>query len=105
MSKKYFNKILLYLSKMVLFSHELAEETPSVLACGVVFIALKTLEQVDTTARPEERLIDIRSLMELEEETVLEVSKKVLELAKNYSKVYPTLTNLKKFNKFEYGMD
>ena len=105
MSKKYFSKILLYLSKMVLFSQELVEEDPTTLACGVAFIALKTLEQVDSTAKPEERLVEIRGLMGLEEETVLEVSKKVLELAKNYSKVYPTLTNLKKFNKFEYGQD
>jgi hypothetical protein len=31
------------------------------------------------------------------------VSRKVLDLAKNYSKHYPSLANLKKFNKFEYG--
>ena len=31
------------------------------------------------------------------------MSRKVLDLAKNYSKYYPSLTNLKKFNKFEYG--
>ena len=43
--------------------------------------------------------------MEVEEEAVLEVSRKVLDLAKNFSKCYPSLTNLKKFNKFEYGSD
>lgn len=42
-STKYFNKILLYLSKMVLFSCELAEEDTSLLAGAVAFIALKTL--------------------------------------------------------------
>jgi hypothetical protein len=40
-----------------------------------------------------------------EEEKVIDVSRKVLELAKNFSKYFPTLTNLKKFNKFEYGSD
>jgi len=36
---------------------------------------------------------------------MIEISRKVLELAKNYSRHYPTLTNLKKFNKFEYGTE
>lgn len=90
---------------MALFNHELAEEDPALLACGVVFIALKTLEQVDSAAQPEGRLGDIGRVMGSEEEQVLEVSRKVLELAKNFSKFYPSLGNLKKFNKFEYGID
>ena len=51
---------------MALFNHELAEENTALLACGVVFIALKTLEQVDTSAQPESRLADIGGLMEME---------------------------------------
>jgi hypothetical protein len=47
----------------------------------------------------------VASLVGLEEEGVLEVSRKVLELAKNFSKFYPSLSNLKKFNKFEYGSE
>ena len=90
---------------MALFNHELAEEKTSLLACGVVFIALKTLEQVDGSAQPEARLPEVGVLMGLEEEVILEVSRKVLGLAKNFSKIYPTLTNLKKFNKFEYGVE
>ena len=43
--------------------------------------------------------------MDVDEEAVLEVSRKVLDLAKNFSKCYPSLTNLKKFNKFEYNSD
>lgn len=90
---------------MTIFNLELAEETPSLLACGVVFIALKTLEQVDNSAQPESRLMEVCQLMNVEEETGLEVSRKVLDLAKNFSKSYPSLTNLKKFNKFEYGSE
>ncbi len=33
---------------------------------------------------------------------MIELSRRVLELAKNFSTVYPNLSNLKKFNKFEY---
>lgn len=51
-SSKYLAKILLYLCKMVMFSSELAEESADILAAAVVFIALKTLEQVDPSADP-----------------------------------------------------
>ena len=44
---------------MALFNIELAEEKPLLLACGVVFIALKTLEQVDQSAQPEARLTEV----------------------------------------------
>jgi hypothetical protein len=63
------------------------------------------LEQADPAAEPERKLTGICRLVASDEGKVLEVSRKVLELAKNYSKYYPTLTNLKKFNKFEYGSD
>ena len=36
------------------------------------------------------------------EESILEVGRKVLELAKTFSKIYPNLNNLKRFNRFEY---
>jgi hypothetical protein len=63
-SKKYFSKILLYLSKMSQFSLELVEESPALLAGAVVFISLKTLEQVDPSAEPERKLASICQLLE-----------------------------------------
>lgn len=66
------------------------------------FIALKTLEQVEENLKPEDRLKEISSILETNEERIIEISRKVLELAKNFSSVYPNLGNLKKFNKFEY---
>ena len=56
---------------MSLFNHELSEEKTSLLACGIVFISLKTLEQVDKAARPEARLNDICVLMGVEEDELL----------------------------------
>lgn len=47
---------------MTIFSHELVEEDPALLACGVVFIALKTLEQVDSASKPESYLGEIGAL-------------------------------------------
>jgi hypothetical protein len=49
----YLEQILLYLSKMSLFNYELAQEDTKVLGSAVYFIALKTLEQVETTLKPE----------------------------------------------------
>jgi hypothetical protein len=99
-STKYLSKIVLYLSKMSLFICDLVEEDQTLLSGAIVFIALKTLEQVDTKTDPESRLSDICGLLQIEEEAMIEVSRKVLDLAKNFSKYYPSLTNLKKFNKF-----
>jgi hypothetical protein len=65
-SSKYFKKIILYLSKMVLFNFDLAEEDPTLMAGAVVFIALKTLEQVDSTAEPEGKVKHICELLQLD---------------------------------------
>ena len=70
---------------MSLFNYELAQEDTKVLAAAVYFIALKTLEQVETTLRPEERLANVGLLLGVEEEKIIDVSRKVLELAKNFS--------------------
>lgn len=52
---------------MALFNLDLAEENSTLLSGAVVFIALKTLEQVDSCAEPESRLSKICSLIEMEE--------------------------------------
>lgn len=93
---------MLYLSKMSVFGYDLAQEDTKLLASSVYFIALKTLEQVESGLRPEEQLPKLSALLHVEEERIIEVSRKVLELAKNFSTIYPSLGNLKKFNKFEY---
>lgn len=62
-STKYLAKILLYLSKMTLFNHELAEESQPLLAAAVAFIALKTLEQMDASTEPERKLGEICNLV------------------------------------------
>ena len=51
--KNYLKQILLYLSKMILFSYDLAQEDTKLLASAVYFIALKTLEQVQPNLKPE----------------------------------------------------
>ena len=99
---KYLQQISLYLSKMSLFNSELVEEDMNLLAGAILFISLKTLEQTDKTVDPEKFLPIISCYLKNDEEKMIETSRKVLDLAKNFSKIYPSLGNLKKFNKFEY---
>ena len=87
---------------MCIYSSDLTEYNISLLCGSVIFIALKTLEQTDKKVDPEVEIQKICSFLKLDEESMIELSRKVLELAKGFSKVYPNLTNLKKFNKFEY---
>ena len=51
---------------------------------------------------PEEILPTISILTGVEEETILAAGREVLQLAKTFSKIYPNLNNLKRFNRFEY---
>ena len=88
---------------MCLFSYELAQYDTKILVASVYFIALKTLEQVEPKLRPEQRLGDISNLTNCSDDKIIESSRRVLELANNFSLIYPNLGNLKKFNKFEYN--
>jgi hypothetical protein len=97
---RYFEKIVLYLSKMVLFNSELAGKSFDLLAGGVAYISLKTLEQAEPEVNSEKYLPELCESLNIDVDDVIEISRKVLDLAKNYSSYFPTLTNLKKFNKF-----
>lgn len=87
---------------MCTFSCELVTRPTCVLASAVYFIALKTLEQVYREFSPEAMLGEISGFVGVEEEEVLAVGREVLHLAKTFSKSFPNLSNLKKFNRFEY---
>ena len=70
--KSYLDQIVLYLSKMSLFSYELAQEDTKLLAAAVYFIALKTLEQVESSLRPEEKLAEISSLLQTNDDKIID---------------------------------
>lgn len=99
---EYLGKILIYLSKMSTFSHELITRPNPVLASAIYFIGLKTLEQVNKSFVPEDVLPCLSRMTGISEEEILSAGREVLQLAKTFSKLYPNLNNLKKFNRFEY---
>ena len=88
----YFGKILLYLTKMCLFSHELVEKETK----QYFFIALKTLEQVNEDFCQED-VLPIVSPIPLHSRRATDRSGREV-LTKNFGKLYPNFNNLKKFD-------
>lgn len=90
--KDYLEKVVLYLAKMSMHHYELLLqfEYRSV-AAGCLYVGLKTLEQVDRTFIPEDHLKPICISCDLQEEDVLHCGSKVLALAKNFARLYPSL--------------
>ena len=77
---------------------DLAWLTNSSIAAAVVFIALKTVEQVESSLDADGYLEQIAELTKVEISDLLEVSQQLLTMAKSFHKLHPNLGNLKKFN-------
>lgn len=73
------------------------------LASAIIYISLKTVEQVETSLISDNYLEIIAKFAQLKTAEVLEMSQELLNLAKSFHKQYPSLTNLKKFNNAEYS--
>jgi len=77
---------------------ELAWVDNSLLGGANLFIALKTVEQVDCSLKADNFLEIIAKYADRDPGDLLEYSQQLLTLAKNFNKSYPNLSNLKKFN-------
>jgi len=78
-------------------------ESDNKLAAAVIYIALKTVEQVESSLISDSFLEIIAKNAQIKTGEVLEMSQELLSLAKSFQKQYPSLTNLKKFNNAEYN--
>lgn len=90
-------KMAMYLAKMSMHDYELSGRKPSLVAIGVLYVALKICEQLkqDTliTNAIVQKLVEVTRSEETE---IIEVSQKVLYLAQNFDREYQGLENLKK---------
>lgn len=79
------------------------------LAGGLIFVGFKVIEQLDPSFDSELKVIffsinyiiqfkEVIKISELNSDDLIEVASQVLNLAKTFDKLYPTLENLKKFN-------
>ena len=78
----------------------LAKQNYHELASATVFVAFKIIEQLDPQFPVEGKAKEIRETLDVKEEVFYETSSRILTLAKNFEKIYPSFENLKKFNGF-----
>jgi len=82
---------------MSMHDNDLATRSPSLLAVGAIYVALKICEQLKKkeliNADVVTRLIQTS---QMQEDQILDVSQKVLYLAQNFDREFPSLENLKK---------
>ncbi|CAD8139238.1 unnamed protein product [Paramecium octaurelia] len=103
---KYLKKLCLYLSKMVLFDYEICGKyNYTLLAAALIFVAFKIVEQLDTTFNADSQIKDVAQIIQVDQDQLVEVAAKILNLAKNFEKHFPNLENLKKFNGFQLEDD
>ncbi|CAD8141600.1 unnamed protein product [Paramecium pentaurelia] len=99
---KYLKKLCLYLSKMVLYDYEICGKTNyTLLASALIFVAFKIVEQLDSSFNADSQIKDVAQIIQVDQDQLIEIAAKVLNLAKNFEKHFPNLENLKKFNGFQ----
>jgi hypothetical protein len=99
---EYLNKVSVYLGKIAMHCSELAWREDKMVAAAVIYIGLKTVEQVETSLDSDSFLEDIAQLTKIKVGELLQMSQELLMLAKSFHKQYPNLLNLKKFNNAEF---
>lgn len=105
-SIEYLEKVALYLLKMMMHDYGLlSKQNYHELAASTIFVAFKIIEQLDAGFPVEEKAKEVRETLGVKEEVFYETSSRILSLAKNFEKVYPSFENLKRFNGFALEND
>ncbi|EGR28341.1 n-terminal domain protein [Ichthyophthirius multifiliis] len=100
---QYAHKVCIYLSKMILYDYEFIKLIPySLLAASVLYIVFKIVQEINNNFQAEQNIKQIINLLKIECKDLVNVSTRILNLAKNFEQFYPEYTNLKKFNGFQY---
>ncbi|CAD8139646.1 unnamed protein product [Paramecium pentaurelia] len=103
---KYLKKLCLYLAKMVLYDYEICgKNNYTLLSAALIFVAFKIVEQLETTFNADSQIKDVADIIQVDQDQLVEVAAKILNLAKNFEKHFPNLENLKKFNGFQLEDD
>ena len=87
----------IYLAKMSMHDMYLSSKRPSLLAVGSIYVALKICEQLKKKDLINSTVVtSLIEVSKMPEDEILDVSQKVLYLAQNFDKEFPSLENLKK---------
>ncbi|CAD8067829.1 unnamed protein product [Paramecium sonneborni] len=90
------HQLVIYLAKIVLYDYELISQyNYSSLSAACIIVGCNLLSQESS----DEIIPQILSVLNVDKDETIELSNKILNLAKNFDKLFPNLENLKKFNK------
>jgi len=99
----YLQKVCTYLAKANMHDYELiSQQDYSELAASTLFVAFKIIEQLDKSFPLNLMLRKLRDVLNVEEDIVYDCATRILNVAKNFDKLYPSLENLKKFHSFNF---
>ncbi|CAK94397.1 unnamed protein product (macronuclear) [Paramecium tetraurelia] len=91
-----------FLAKLALFDYEFVNQYSYLqLACAVLIVSTKTIEQIDQNLSSEVTIPLIISTLKLDYQDSIACANRLLQLAKGFDKQFPNFENLKKFSKFQ----
>lgn len=94
-------KVVTYISKMVIHDYSLLMKySLKYIACSSLYICFKIIEQVNKDFRTKVYVEKMKTVLSLNEQTFYNSSELMLNLAKNFEKVFPFAKNLLKFDSF-----
>lgn len=89
-------KLAIYLAKLVVHDIDLAQENPSLLAVGSIYVALKVAEQLTKKELiSTDVILRLKNTSQRNEDEILDISQRVLHLTQNFDSEFPGMTNLK----------
>ena len=94
-------KVVTYISKMVIHDYGLLMKySLKYIACSSLYICFKIIEQVNKDFKTKVYVEKMKTVLSLNEQTFYNSSELMLNLAKNFEKVFPFAKNLLKFDSF-----
>jgi cyclin B len=94
-------KVVTYVSKMMMHDYALLTKYPlKYLACSCLYICFKIIEQINRDFKTKAYVEKMKTALCLNEQIFYNASETMLNLAKNFEKLYPFAKNLLKFDSF-----
>jgi cyclin B len=99
-------KVVTYISKMMMHDYGLLTKYPlKYLACSCLYICFKIIEQINRDFKTKAYVEKMKTALCLHEQIFYNASETMLNLAKNFEKLYPFAKNLIKFDSFSLEKD
>ena len=91
----YVKSITIYLLMMCMHDYEIVCEKKSLVASGIIFVAIKICEEVNKEKYIDDYLIaKLKNLAKENQYNILEMGSRILKRIQNYDKYYPGINNL-----------